>query len=211
MTTQPTPAPEGAMTEWLLRAFAVMAYAFGVARLGYAFTLDTTRITLLILLLTEGYTLMLVLFARRASLRDLSPLAMAATFVAMFFFVAIDPTGTHKLIPELAGVALQVVGTAWQFAAKITLGRSFGLLPAQRGLVLAGPYRVVRHPIYLGYFIAHVGFVLVNFSWINVGVFALLLVAQVIRIQREEKVLAHDDAYRAYQQRVRWRLLPFVY
>jgi protein-S-isoprenylcysteine O-methyltransferase Ste14 len=49
----------------------------------------------------------------------------------------------------------------------MVLGRSFGLLPAQRGLVVVGPYRFVRHPIYFGYLIGHIGFLLVNFSWRN--------------------------------------------
>jgi protein-S-isoprenylcysteine O-methyltransferase Ste14 len=104
------------------------------------------------------------------------------------------------------------MGTGWQFTSKFFLGRSFGLLPAQRGLVLNGPYRLVRHPIYLGYLIGHIGFLLVNFSWRNLAVLALLYAAQVHRILREEAVLAANNAeYRAYQQRVRWRLLPFIF
>ena len=101
---------------------------------------------------------------------------------------------------------------AWQFTAKIFLGRSFGLLPAQRGVVTAGPYRFVRHPIYFGYLIGHVGFLLANYTWRNAVVLALLYAAQVIRMRREEAILAATDAgYRAYQRRVRWHLLPFVY
>jgi protein-S-isoprenylcysteine O-methyltransferase Ste14 len=37
------------------------------------------------------------------------------------------------------------------------------------------------------------------------------LAAQLVRIQREERLLARDPGYRAYQLRTRWRLLPFVY
>jgi protein-S-isoprenylcysteine O-methyltransferase Ste14 len=206
------PMREGPLTEWLLRGFALLAYAFAVSNLAWAWWADQGRWTLLLLLLTEGYTLMLVLLARRAQLRDMSPLTIAATMYAAFFFVLFDPKDVHRLIPEAAGVLLQVIGTSWQFTSKFFLGRSFGLLPAQRGLVLNGPYRFVRHPIYLGYLIGHVGFLLVNFSWRNFAVLALLYVAQVHRILREESVLAANDAeYRAYQQRVRWRLLPFIF
>lgn len=199
------------MTEWLLRGFALLAYGIAVSNLASAWWADPSRLTLLLLLLTEGYTLLLVMTARRASIRDMAPATVVATMVAAFFFVALDARDTTRLIPESAGVVLQVLGTCWQFTSKFFLGRSFGLLPAQRGLVMAGPYRLVRHPIYLGYLIGNTGFLLANFSWWNLGVFAVLYVAQVYRIAREEAVLAASDDYRAYQQRVRWRLLPFVY
>ena len=206
----PTPA-DSALTEWLLRAFGLLAYGFGVANLFHAWWSDTSRWTVLLLLVFESYTLLLVLIARRASVRDASAMAMALTVYAAFYFALLDPRGNTRLIAESAGVALQLAGAACQFSAKLMLGRSFGLLPAQRGVVMAGPYRLVRHPIYLGYLIAHVGFVLVNFSWRNLAVFVLLYAVQVLRIQREEAVLAGSEAYRAYQQRVRWRLLPFVF
>lgn len=204
--------PEGPLTEWLLRGFGLVAYAFAVNNLLSAWWADRSRLTLLLLLLTEAYTLMLVLLARPADRRDMAPLTIVATMYAAFFFVLIEARGTISFVPEWLGVTLQLAGTLFQFTSKAFLGRSFGLLPAQRGLVVGGPYRVVRHPIYLGYLIAHVGFLLVNFSWRNVAVFGVLYAAQVVRMQREEAVLAMNSAdYRAYQQRVRWRLLPFVY
>lgn len=211
MSAQASARADGPLTEWLLRAFALLIYGFAVWRLGYAWWLDTSRTTLLLLLITEGYTLALVLLARRASVRDVSPLVILATGYAAFFFVFLSADGTVHLVPEFAGTALQLVGLALQFAAKIALGRSFGLLPAQRGLVLSGPYRIVRHPIYFGYFISHVGFLLANFSWPNAAVITLLYLAQIYRINREEAVLCANEDYRHYRRRVRWRLLPFVY
>lgn len=203
---------EGRLTEWLLRGFALLAYGFAVTNLALAWWADSSRWTLLLLLLIEGYTLLLVLIARPARMRDMAPLTVAATMYAAFFFVLLDPRGTSHLVPEWAGVVLQLCGTLWQFSSKLVLGRSFGLLPAQRGLVTRGPYRVVRHPIYLGYLVGHIGFLLANASWQNFAVLVLLYAAQVLRMQREEAVLARtSEEYRGYQQRVRWRLLPFVY
>lgn len=211
MRSDPSPANEGHLTEWLLRAFALLVMGFVVVLWGHAWWSDTSRWTALLLLLAEGYTLLLILLARRAIARDLSFAAMVATIYATCFSVLLDPQGTVRLAPEWAGAGLQLTGMVWQFSAKIVLGRSFGLLPAQRGLVMAGPYRVVRHPIYLGYLISHVGFLLANFSWLNFAVIASLYVAQVCRIAREEAVLSHCDEYRNYQSRVRWRLVPGLY
>jgi len=209
---KPPQAPEGRLTEWLLRGFALLVLAFIVARWGHAWMVAPARWTALLLLVSESYTLVLVLVARRASQRDLSPPALAATIYATFFAVVLQPQGTTHLVSEWAGAGLQLASMAWQFTAKVFLGRSFGLLPAQRGIVTAGPYRIVRHPIYFGYLIGHVGFLLANFNWRNTAVLTLLYVAQVIRIRREEAILAATDAgYRAYQQRVRWHLLPLVY
>jgi protein-S-isoprenylcysteine O-methyltransferase Ste14 len=206
------PVAEGRLTEWLLRAFALVVLAFVVARWGRAWMMAPERWTVLLLLVSESYTLLLVLAARRALQRDLSIPALAATMYATFFVVLLQPQGTTHLLPEWAGAGLQLASMAWQFTAKVFLGRSFGLLPAQRGVVTRGPYRLVRHPIYFGYLIGHIGFLLANYTWRNAAVLALLYAAQVIRIRREEAILAATDAgYRDYRQRVRWRLLPFVY
>lgn len=212
--TTPTSAatPEGRWTEWLLRAFAVGILVFIVANWGRAWWADTSRWTALLLLISEAYTLLLVMTARRAQQRDLTPLAMVVTVYATLYGALLLPEGTVHLAPEWLGAGLQLVSIAWQFTAKVFLGRSFGLLPAQRGLVMAGPYRLVRHPIYFGYLIGHIGFLLANFSLRNAAVLLVLYVAQVVRIRREEAMLAATNpAYRDYQQRVRWRLLPFVF
>jgi protein-S-isoprenylcysteine O-methyltransferase Ste14 len=205
---------DSALTEGLLRIFALLALSFFVTNIAYHWWADTERITLLLLLISEAFTLALVLFARRAIVRDMSPLAMGSTLYACFFFVLFIYDGTNHLAPEWVAASLQLAGMAWQLASKATLGRCFGLLPAARGLVTRGPYRVVRHPIYLGYLISHIGFLLGNFSWLNLGVLALLYAAQVVRMLREEAMLASGEqrsAYNKYCATVRYRLVPFVF
>jgi protein-S-isoprenylcysteine O-methyltransferase Ste14 len=215
-----SPAPASAdpggnvLTEVLLRIFALLVYGGFVTIIARHWLADTTRLTLLLLLISEGLTIALLLFARRAVLRDASPVAIAATTLALSFFLFFEYQGTLRVIPEWAGVGLLICGVCWQIVSKLVLGRSFGVLPAARGLVTHGPYRVVRHPIYLGYLIGHVGFLLSNFSLQNLLVLAMLYAAQTVRMVREEAVLksgSHGSEYVAYCSTVRWRIVPFVF
>lgn len=200
--------------EFLLRVFALLVYGSFVVVIARNWWVDTSRYTLLLLLVSEGLTVALLLFARRAVLRDASPVAIGVTALALSFFLFFEYSGTLHLIPEWLGVGLLLCGVAWQILAKLALGRSFGVLPAVRGLVTRGPYRVVRHPIYMGYLVGHVGFLLSNFSLQNLLVLALLYCAQTVRMLREEAVLRrgeHGGDYLAYCAQVRWRIIPFVF
>jgi protein-S-isoprenylcysteine O-methyltransferase Ste14 len=90
----------------------------------------------------------------------------------------------------------------------LILGRSFGVLPAIRGLVQAGPYRLVRHPIYLGELVMVLGCALATRSAAGYATAALALGLVIMRIRIEERLLSQSHAYREYQARARFRLLP---
>lgn len=109
------------------------------------------------------------------------------------------------------GTALQVLGLCAVIAGFATIGKSFGVVAANRGLKVGGPYRFVRHPIYMAHSITLVGFTLGNLWWYNVLILVVVTTFQVLRIQAEERVLASTCDYDAYRARVRWRLLPGVY
>src|SRR5262249_37819738 len=70
------------------------------------------------------------------------------------------------------GLVLVTVAACLSLASLLCLGRHFGVRPAMRGLTTSGPYRVIRHPIYLAYVLADVGY---NLQEWNVGT-ALLVV-----------------------------------
>lgn len=105
------------------------------------------------------------------------------------------------IVFELAGVVLSQV-------ARIYMGRSFGILPANRGLVSRGPFALVRHPIYVGWLILSLGFALSYPSVWNFFFLGASLPFMVWRIQLEEALLHDDPEYRAYQERVQFRLWP---
>ena len=89
-----------------------------------------------------------------------------------------------------------------------TLGRSFGIAPADRGLVKEGPYRCLRHPMYLGELVSLTGAMIYNLSTRNAILIVVLLLSMLYRIHWEELAI---NSYRSYANRVRWRLIPGVW
>ena len=104
-----------------------------------------------------------------------------------------------------------LVGLLVQFAAKLTLAQSFGLVPAHRGLKMSGPYRFVRHPMYAGYLIMQIGFLALNPTWLNFATYIVAWTLQVRRLLAEEAFLGRDPAYREYQERVTSRVIPGLF
>jgi len=141
--------------------------------------------------------------ARAQGSRPAFWLAVVATFLPA---LALRPAPTDFL-PEL-GLAVQSGGLALMLVSIAFLNRSFGLAPAHRGLVTGGPYRLVRHPLYTGEIVAVTGTCLGYVSLSNWMVLALFALATLGRIYAEERLLSVDEDYRAYRERVRWRLLP---
>ena len=109
------------------------------------------------------------------------------------------------------GLLLVMLAACLSLASLLSLGRRFGIYPALRGLVTRGPYRLVRHPMYLAYVIADIGY---NLQEWNFGT-ALLVMAGwaslIYRIQAEERILSQDAVWPVYAASVRYRLLPGIW
>ena len=79
-------------------------------------------------------------------------------------------------------------------------------------LIDTGLYGIVRHPMYTATLLMFLAIPLILGSWWGVAVFAVYPMLIVKRIQNEEQVLAAGlKGYTDYQQRVRWRLIPWVW
>ena len=171
----------------------------------------TGRLTGLLLLASESLVVVLTIVRRRAQTVDRSVAAAALTTLSLagpFLLTAGDAT---PLASDLATAALSGIGLALVVAAKIALGRSFGLAPANRGVVVSGPYTLVRHPIYTGYLVTHVGFLMAHPTVWNVAIILIADSGLILRALMEERVLSGDALYQQYCRRVGWHLVPGVF
>jgi protein-S-isoprenylcysteine O-methyltransferase Ste14 len=191
------------------RATIVVLFSLMAVRFGADF-IATGRVTGLFLLLSETLVVVLTVFRRSAAIVDRSIRARILTGVSTLGPPLLVPAAV-AMVPEALTVALSCAGLSVVIAGKITLGRSFALLPANRGIVSTGLYGVVRHPIYLGYLITHVAFLMANPSLWNVMALLAADTALLARAVCEEKTLARDPKYREYQTRVRWRVAPGLF
>jgi protein-S-isoprenylcysteine O-methyltransferase Ste14 len=137
--------------------------------------------------------------------------AWAATAIGTFLPLALRPTNDSSgAFGELAAV-LQLAGAALALVSLFAIGRSFGLVAANRGIKTSGPYAVVRHPVYAGYLVANCGYLIENPSGWNAAILWIALLGQLARIRCEEEVLSGDPGYAAYRRQVRYRLVPLIY
>jgi protein-S-isoprenylcysteine O-methyltransferase Ste14 len=198
------------LTDIFSRAVVVCLFSMMAVRFGADF-LTTGRVTGLLLLVSELLVVVLTVVRRSAARVDRSLRARALTTVSMLGPSLLKPASVVALMPQIFTVGLSAVGLAIVIAGKVTLGRSFGLMPANRGIVSSGVYRIVRHPIYMGYLVTHAAYIAAMPSAWNVAALIVADVALLARAVCEEQTLARDPRYREYRQVVRWRVCPGVF
>ena len=192
------------------RIVIIALFSFMAIRIGANY-LETGRLTGLLLLASEALVVVLTVFRRAPMVVDRTLRARMLTTLAMIGPPLVAPAVAVPLVGDTVSASIGAVGLLVVIGGKLSLGRSFGLIPANRGIVSTGLYRLVRHPIYLGYFITHVAFVAANPTFWNFAVLFVSDLAQLARAVCEERTLAQDAAYRDYQTRVRWRVIPGLF
>lgn len=166
-------------------------------------------LAILFLLISEGLVCFLLIIRRPTSNISMN---LEDWFVATSatFLVLLVNTGENPVLPTV-GAYLLLAGMIIHVSAKLALWRSFGLVAANRGVRVRGLYAYVRHPMYAGYMLGHVGFILAYPLLWNAVLYAVVWALLVARMNAEEKILMHDPEYQAYVQVVPHRVLPGVY
>jgi protein-S-isoprenylcysteine O-methyltransferase Ste14 len=162
----------------------------------------------LMVLLSEGIVVLFLLIRRGTDKISVNARDWIVAFGATVAPLLIVNPET-VFLPRI-GLFLMLVGFGFHAAAKLALRRSFGVVPADRGLQMVGLYAFVRHPMYVGYVVTHLGFLLAAPSAWNAAVYAVTWGLFVGRIILEERFLSVNPDYRAYCGKVRYRLIPGV-
>jgi protein-S-isoprenylcysteine O-methyltransferase Ste14 len=163
------------------------------------------------------FTFLVVIYTMRgrAIARDHNPVAIVAALTGSFvlyglFLIPGQGRSTDVWVLASSDMCL-ACGMAWALYSLTYLGKRFSIVPEARGLVTSGPYRLVRHPIYLGEIVAGFGLVLPTLFTLHILLFAVFLGAQVVRVRFEERILGTTyPQYEAYARHTR-RLIPFLY
>jgi len=132
-------------------------------------------------------------------------LALAGTYLVLLVTKGGEP------ITSMGGLFLILTGLIIHVGAKLSLRRSFGLVAADRGVKSRGLYSFVRHPMYAGYILSHVGFLLVAPSLWNLIIYLAAWSLFIARMFAEERVISENPEYQVYKEQVPYRVLAGVF
>lgn len=162
-----------------------------------------------LLLLSEGIVAVFVLIRKPTETVSTNIGDWFIAFSATLFPLLVSRGGESQML--YVGLFIMIFGFITHVGAKLSLFRSFGIVPANRGVKVKGLYAVVRHPMYAGYFLTHIGYLLSAPSIWNLGVYACTWGFLILRIFAEEKILLRSPDYQRYKELVSYRLFPGLF
>ena len=197
-------------------ASAVKIIANAVIVIGYALLIyacflkyhTTGALNWLGLLIINSIFIAMYVARRDATSISRSPALWLLAFAATCLPLALRPTTPSSGIG--IGNILQAAALVAVCGSILSLRRSFGIVPANRGVRTEGLYNLVRHPLYASELFWMLGFVIVNPSAWNVALWIFDCGLQFTRACAEERFLGADPSYVQYRERVKYRLVPLV-
>jgi protein-S-isoprenylcysteine O-methyltransferase Ste14 len=146
-------------------------------------------------------------------------LVIVGTILLIERFETLPLIGTQPIAPtgwmDAIGMAILLLSLAFSIWARFILGSSWSGAVQKvenQQLIQSGPYRYVRNPIYTGVIFGSVGTLLINASVGGLLGLVILIVAYIIKINKEQAFLIDEfgQNYLAYMKRS-WALIPFIY
>jgi len=139
-----------------------------------------------------------------------NPFYWLLAFLASYWglFVAAYAQRGVAIAPTAVTNGISILSMVIALYARLSLGRSIGLVPAQREIITSGAYRFVRHPIYTGLLISYLSFMLRIYTPRNVMLALMGCGLFVVKSFIEEGFLRQDTEYAKYLARVRCRWFP---
>ncbi len=209
-TTLPRRLFDALRIPWVDKTIAVLAvlpFAYEMVRLLMLGQLNIPRAVLALHFLVVIITMVL----RTAPVRITpNPWFWGLAFVATYWgllVAAFAQRGT-AIAPSMVTNAISILSLLAAVYARLSLGRSIGLVPAQRVIITHGAYQFVRHPIYTAIFISYFSFMLRAYSPLNVTLSLCGIGFFLIKSVIEERFLQVDPEYSEYLASVRWRWFP---
>jgi protein-S-isoprenylcysteine O-methyltransferase Ste14 len=208
---QPRPISRWLTVPWVDKTFGILS----LVPFGYPIVMHFARYFRLVesfYLIETLFLIGIVVFRRPAERVSTNPAYWLLAFVTSYWgllTLSIEQPG-RAIVPLWFALPVLPLSAALLIWARLSLGRNFGLVPAQRQIVERGAYRWMRHPIYSAYFLATVIAALGSYSPRNLAVYFLGILLQIVRSFAEEEFLSKDRRYVAYMRRVPWRWIPGV-
>jgi protein-S-isoprenylcysteine O-methyltransferase Ste14 len=147
----------------------------------------------------------------RAKMPGLAPrlAAIVGANLAVAFYLV--PQAHNPPSVAMVSAGLIAAGTLGAIVAASWLNRAFAILPQARVLVTSGPYRYVRHPLYVCEMVATVGVAMQFTQPGGAAVLLAVIAAQFPRMYFEEKILSEAfPGYTDYRARTA-RIIPGIY
>lgn len=170
---------------------------------------QTHELYLILIIVAESIIAVMAYVRRSGKTVSEHTMDWVVALAGTFFPLALRPQGIE--ISSILGNGLILTGVTMQIASILALNRSFGLVPANRGVQTQGMYRFVRHPLYLSYVFTFTGYLSLNLSLINLAVYLIWFFLMLFRIINEERHLLMDEDYLDYSKMVKWRLVPRLF
>jgi protein-S-isoprenylcysteine O-methyltransferase Ste14 len=198
------------------RRFAdLLLFCVTITELIFLFLLTPTfTITDWIYVLQHLIVLGIALTRPRPKVRDYSvasSIAVGAAYLYPYAQVIYLRWSPGNVASPGTGLVLVTLAAGLSLVSLLTMGRLFGVRPALRGLVTNGPYRFVRHPMYLSYILADIGYNLQEWNFVTLLLVLVGWMSLVYRIHAEERVLSQHARWPAYVTLVRYRLFPGIW